>query len=273
MRHKTLSSSQAREKAGRIPTSIPGASESSPHDGRSGATSVPGLRRAWIVVTAMGAVLGMPACSRPQDSGLPPEGQGAPPPTADLGPNAGPHTLTQVELARRRSVRKLTGTVEVPGLEKGQIQLDIFEAGADPTNQQPITTIRLQKPGPFSLLLPGDVSQVDVRGVIDITGDGPTYDDAFMAYPDNPVSVPKEGASMSFKMDKLSFNKPPPGMGSDADRPPWERQGAAGVPGTAPGGAPGGAPGAAPANGSGIVPSNAQQPQGAAAPVGPPPRR
>lgn len=175
--------------------------------------------RVCLPLLVSGVLASLLACSAPRDAGAPSAEHLPAKGSADVNPD----THEQTELDRKRHGTKLQGVIEVPGYEKGFIHIDVFEPGADPVRDRPITKTRIDKPGPFVVYLPKGTTSVDVRGILDLAGDGPTYDDAFCIFSGNPVAVSKGMAPITFIMDKNAHNKPPPGMDGNGDKPPWER--------------------------------------------------
>ncbi|MEE2750255.1 MAG: hypothetical protein VX519_02400 [Myxococcota bacterium] len=82
---------------------------------------------------------------------------------------------------------RILGTIEVPGYEKGIIQLDAvveLEEGA-----KVIANERYKRPGPFRLVVRGDYEEVNLIAYLDLDDDGPTAGDLRYEYEGNPVSL------------------------------------------------------------------------------------
>ncbi len=131
----------------------------------------------------------------------------------------------QEELAKRDDAVKLSGRVDVPGYEKGIIQIDVFPAGQSGEGNGPLTTARFQKPGAFELLLPPDVEAVELSAILDFKGDGPQFDDATATYEKNPITVGDGVTGIVIEIDKNNTKPVPPhdpNVDVSDDKPPWE---------------------------------------------------
>jgi hypothetical protein len=105
------------------------------------------------------------------------------------------------------------------------------------------------------LLLPAGTEKVQLYGILDFEGDGPSAVDATADYEGNPVDVSSVRTGITLVIDPRNTKMPPPNADDGQNRPPWEQPGAtgggSGGAGISPGGgkvhteAPPGAPGGA----------------------------
>lgn len=223
-------------------------------------------------IAALIAIFAASACSEPTETPIsngdqPGAPSNQPPQPQPQGPNGGGDpsgggAADQASLAQAEGAIKVTGTVDVPGWEKGQIQIDVHTPSANRTNgDAPVAVVRVPKPGPFEIYLPKGTEKISISAILDYEGNGPDAEDISIDYPSNPVDVSTGTATLTITINRdttpangeQGTGTPSAAAGpGDADGPPQPQPGEAGgaaVPpteATTPGGAPA-AGGAAPA--------------------------
>lgn len=233
----------------------------------SGAAARPaGLSpRSSTAVGALALLFGLvTACSEPTETpiasgeaGAPAPGgpgQPPPPPSGEGGGGGGSGAPDQATLATAEGSIKLGGMVEVPGWEKGQIQIDVHTATAKRANgDAPVAVIRIAQPGPFELYLPKGTDAIQLSAILDYESNGPDANDISMDYPGNPVSLADGVPTITITINRDTTPNPNAGAasGSPAPTDPAAGGGAAPADPAAAGGAapsdPAAAGGAAPA--------------------------
>jgi hypothetical protein len=187
-------------------------------------------RRRSAVAGALALLLGMgAACSEPTETpiaageaGAPAPGgpgQPPPPPTGEGG-GGGSGAPDQSTLATAEGSIKLGGTVEVPGWEKGQIQIDVHTATAKRANgDAPVAVIRIAQPGPFELYLPKGTEAIQLSAILDYESNGPDANDISMDYPGNPVSLADGIPSITITINRDTTPNPNAGAASGSPAP------------------------------------------------------
>ena len=121
------------------------------------------------------------ATTEGSDAESAPSGDGA----ADPEEGANPDRVPIAGEGKERG--RILGTLEVPGYQKGTIQLDAvveLESGA-----KVIANERYRKPGPFRLVIRGEYTEVNLVAYLDLDDDGPTAGDLRYEYEGNPISL------------------------------------------------------------------------------------
>lgn len=160
----------------------------------------------------------------PADGGKP--SQDAPPPPELMVGKDLTKNIIQAHLANRQDIYRLKGEVVVPGFAGGRLQLDAFPVGVDHSQQGPLTTVHLQAPGPFEMLLPQALTAVELFAVLDVEANGPDKNDVTQPLAGNPLKLsPDKPVIEGLRIELV----PPDPSKRTTERPPWEQSNVAGA--------------------------------------------
>lgn len=170
-----------------------------------------GLWLPWLVLAGCtesrsgGNALVMSGKSEPAS---PQENGNSAPPSGSDRFNTNVFAVPQEELATKKDIPKLTGTITVSGYGQGLLQMDVLlpkDGSSVPANTPPITVARFKSPGPYEVLIPPGATEVGLVLILDLKGNGPDAEDPKLPYPKNPVKI--EGPTVSgidFVLDKAA---------------------------------------------------------------------
>lgn len=137
------------------------------------------------VLLSLAVLLGCPDPSAPIDEPLGnPGGEGAPPgPPGPGGGEGGAAPMTPPSIGNSKfdvvagEGVKLSGTITYAGTKSGAIHIDFLRPGENGSFPGLLSSITVEKLGPWEVEAPKGLGKVGVVGYVDVAGDGPNSDD------------------------------------------------------------------------------------------------
>ena len=210
-----------------------------------------------LVLLSLAVLMGCPDPSAPIDDPLAnPGGEGAPPggPPGPGGGAGGAAPMSPPSIGNSKfdvlagEGVKLSGNITYAGTKAGAIHIDFLRPGENGSFPGLLSSITVEKLGPWEVEAPKGLGKVGVVGYVDVAGDGPNSDDPAARIADliDVGTEPLTGLDLTLS-DSPDLGEFTPGKGDKGPSPAGTPEGGAVE-------APGGAAPVAPPSAEGGIP-------------------